>query len=189
MAKTKSPAARLVGLSADLRKAHAWVEPLAEPSKSNALQKRRVEERTKGSVLEAAKVAELVDELDALIKRVGPLEKRRKEIIAALLAHWGHTGVEELEGMSGKALVSASFQLCLDPAAVKGKIGETLWERVVLPVLQAEFLVAEGDRFLEARDALAEALRVRKLTMSVLSPASRGLADSEAPAPEEEGEE
>jgi hypothetical protein len=182
----KTPKPEPVGVGARLRKAHAWFENLAARTKDHAVRDRRKKERAKGPQLAPDKLVELADELEMIQRELNPLENRRREIIEQLLPHWGHTGIEEIESPLGKTLVSTSFELGVDPESLKKAIGDTAWQKVTMRTLQAPLLLAEGKTAAGVRDAIAGALAVRKLKVSVTSPSSRRPKSGEAAEVEDE---
>jgi hypothetical protein len=176
MVATKAPKAPKVepaGVSADLRKAHSWFETLAEKVKELAVTKRKKTGRTKGKELPPEQVVKLADELENIQRQINPLDVRRKEIIAELLGHWAHTGVEEIEGTLGKTLISSSFQLAVNPAIVQKGVSVSTWLRITERTIDPAKLLSKAKNNEKLRTALDKALLVRKVTISVTPPSSR----------------
>jgi hypothetical protein len=175
-----------VNVSAKLRKASPWVEDVAKRAKNAALKKRRQEERNQGVRLRNDQLVELVDELERIQLLLNPLETRREAIVRKLLGHWGHTGVEEIEGTLGqKTLIAPSYELCVDPQVVQSVVSAGIWKAVTLPILQASLLVSAGQEAPQIRKAVSKALRVKKIKVTVTASSSRrpksGKPDDEEP--------
>jgi hypothetical protein len=184
-AKAKVPKGEPVGIGVKLRKAYPWFETLAQKPKDTAISNRRKLERANGPQLGGDELTALSDELEEIQRQLNPLENRRAQIVKDLLAHWGHTGIEEIEGRLGATLISTSFELALDPDEVKKTVGEALWQKITARVLQAPSFLREGEKMMVVRDAAEKSLRVRKLRISVTAPSSRGAKSGESSFEEE----
>lgn len=187
-APKKAPPVEPVGISAKLRKTHPWFETLAQAAKDAAVKRRQKSGRAKGRQLSPEQLVSFGDELELIQRQINPLDNRRKEIVDKLLAHWAHTGIEEIEGNLGKTLISLSFELGINPETLKKAMGEAVWQKVTEPTVQATKLLAEAKHIGEVQDAVERAMLVRKLKVSVTAPSSRR-AKSGAPDGEESGEE
>lgn len=183
-AKKKSTGPDPVGVSAKQRKANPWFEMLAEPVKADQIKKRRKEERAKGSELGPEQLRDIAERLEQIQVQINPLDNERKELTQKLMAHWGHTGIEEIEHPLGKTLISTSFEITLDPAAVRKGMSDTEWNRVTERVLQTPKVLGAGKESAKLRDVLAKGIAVRRLKVSVTPPSSRrpksGSADDES---------
>lgn len=169
----KSAEMEKVSMGAKLRKAHPWFDALLQGAKAAELKKRRVAERAKGPELDPAQVLATADELEELQRQINALEIRRKELGAALLAHWAHTGVEEIEHPLGKTLISTSFELALDQEVVRQSVSKPLWYKITERIVGAGKLLHAGDTSLPVRDVIVKAALVQRLKVSVTPPASR----------------
>lgn len=162
-----------VNIPSKLRHTCSWIEESSKGLKAAAISRRRKNERLKGIQLGSAQIIAIVDELEEIQRQLNPLEKRREALVAQLLAHWGHTGVEEIEGNLGKTLISTSFELAVDPDIIEKNISVPRWRKLTARVLQMQLLVSEGNRVPKIRDAITNSLLVKKLKVSVTSPSSR----------------
>lgn len=162
-----------VGIGSKLRKAYPWFETASEPIKKKAIEKRRKEERQKGVQLASERLIELSDELERIQRELNPLEIRRKEILAEILPHWGHTGIEEIEGKLGKTLISTSAELCVDQGAFRAACGNATWLKTSERTLQPRAMLDEGKRNTKVRDFLATDTIVSRLKVVVTPPSSR----------------
>ncbi|MDB5244557.1 MAG: hypothetical protein JWN18_427 [Parcubacteria group bacterium] len=162
-----------VNIISKLRRASAWIEESSKDLKAAAINRRRKQERTRGEQLDSDKIVTLVDELEEIQRKLNPLENQRASLVEQLLAHWGHTGVEEIEGALGKTLISTSFELAVDPDVIEKNISVPLWRRLSARTLQADLLLTESNRTPKIRDAILSALVINKLKVSVTSPSSR----------------
>ena len=173
-----------VGIGAKLRKEQPWFETLIQKAKDAAIKKRRQGERARGAELTPERIARIADELEEVQRQINPLENRRKELGLELLAHWGHTGIEEIEHPLGKTLISTSFEMAVDPATLKEAAGDTVWAKITERTVQAQKLLSLGRESTLVRDAIEKAVAVRKLKVSVTPPASRrpksGATDEES---------
>jgi hypothetical protein len=190
MVSAKRPVSKTepVGVSAKLRRANAWFEDLATKVKNEALKRRRTAGRNAGKELDSLRIVELADELENLQRQMNPLEIRRKEIVEDLVAHWAHTGVEEIEGLLGKTLISQSFELGINPRTFQAKVTDAVWQKITERRIEPAKLLAEAKRNDVVKSALEKALLVRKMKVSVTAPSSRR-PKSGAPEDEESGEE
>lgn len=170
---TKAPAAEPVGIGAKLRQAHPWFEALAQKAKDAAVKRRRQTGRAKGPPLEPSRLVELADELEEIQRELNPLLTKRKVIVEQLLAHWAHSGIEEIESTLGKTLISLSFELGVAPEAIRKAVGDTVWQKVTERTIQASKLLAAAGQLGFVRDAIATAITVCKLKVSVIPPSSR----------------
>src|SRR6185369_12257878 len=117
--KKKSYKVEPVGIGAPLRKSHPWFDTLAQKAKDAAVKNRQKQGRTQGPKLSPEQVVELSDELEEIQRQINPLDVRRKKIVEELLAHWAHTGIEEIDGTLGKTLISLSFELGVNPRIIR----------------------------------------------------------------------
>jgi hypothetical protein len=187
MADTKSArkaaAPAPVTIGAKLRQAHPWFDTLGEGAKEASVRLRQKTERAKGAKLSPDRLVELSDELEEIQRQINPLENKRKEIVTQLLAHWGHTGIEEIEGTLGKTLISLSFELGVDPEGIKKSVGETVWQKITERMIQPPKLLLEGKVHGTVRNAIERSARVCKCKVSVTAPSSRR---GKSGAPDEE---
>jgi hypothetical protein len=180
--KRKAQKIEPVGVGAPLRKTHPWFDAVARKAKDAAVLQRRKQGRTQGPQLPPEKVVELADELEEIQRQINPLDLKRKGIVEQLLAHWAHTGIEEIDGKLGKTLISLSFELGVNPRIIKNALGDVLWKRVTALTLQPAKLFALSKQP-GARLVVQRAARVRKLKVAVTPPSSRR---PKSGAPEEE---
>lgn len=169
----KARASDGVKVNARLRKMHPWFEELMEPIKEESVRKRRKSERTRGVKLSPERLASHADALEALQKELNPLENRRRELVKILLAHWGHTGISEIESLRGRTLITASFELCFDADEVRREVGMAHWHALTERVLQPGRLLTEAADSPHLRETVEHTARVRRVKISVISPSSR----------------
>ena len=160
-------------MNAALRRVHRLFEDLAQKEKDAATAKRRQEERARGRLLSPGELGRLSDELEHIQRTINPLLERAQGIKQAILAHWGHTGVEEVPGSLGNTLIATSFELQLDAEAVRANIRLGVWNAITRRVIKPALALSAGKGDAALRDALASAIRVGKLTVSVTPPSSR----------------
>ncbi len=177
---TLPPECKPVNVGSKLRKAYAWFEELTDKVKKGALEKRKTKERKNGNKLSEKDLLATVDRMDEIQRQINPLATELDGLKEKVLAHWGHTGVEEIEGTSGKTLITPSFELCVQPDIVKQGISPSRWYAITERVLQPDRLLAEGKDDDELREVANDALKVGKLRVSVTPPSSRRPKSGEA---------
>lgn len=167
---SKSPSMRPVRVSEKLRQAYHWFEDSIQNLKDRVLRQKREELTSTGKRLSPEEVVELVDELEEIQRELIPREKRHEEISELLLAHWAHTGVEEIQGKLGKTLFHASFTVSIDPKVIaKGDISEGWY-------------IAMSDRRLVAEKMLSYAQKIgQELTSLILKAARASVSVSITP--------
>ena len=171
--KPTSQKSKRVGVGSKLRKAHAWFEMLTAGIKATAYEARQKKEKKNGKKLSEDELIQVVNEIETLQQQINVLETKQDKQKAKLLAHWGYTGVEEIETALGKTLISASYELCVQSDVVKAGIGDNVWRKITERVLQPELLLAEGKENEELRELAADAMKVAKLRISITPPSSR----------------
>jgi len=169
----KAPKPKPVSVIKELREAHPWIGPLAKPAQDAAVAKRRKKERAAGPKLSEERLRELADELETIQRRINPDLARQEEIKKELLAHWGHTGISEIESSLGNTLISQSFSLGADPDVVKNAVGSRQWVGMTARILQPERLLTLAANDEALRETLKKAVVVSKLTLAVTPPSSR----------------
>lgn len=158
-----------------LRKAaaHRWLEEAAEAVKEAAVRKRRDDEKKGGPRLSPQELAKVADELEEVQRELNPLLTRKDELSKRILAHWGHTGVEEIESGLGNTRITASLSLVVDPEAVEEKLGAAQWKAVTRRVLQVPLLLAAAIRKQDLRPAISAAVKAVNVKVAVVPPSSR----------------
>jgi hypothetical protein len=179
------PKSKQVGVGSKLRKAHAWFEMLAAGVKATAYEARQKKERKNGKKLNADELTQVVDEIETLQRQINTLQNKQDKEKEKLLAHWGYTGVEEIETTLGKTLISPSYQMCVQSDVVREGIGNNLWRKISERVLQPDRLLMEGKENAELRELAADAVKVAKLRMSITPPSSRRPKSAEGEEDEE----
>lgn len=174
MAKEKkAPTAELVPVDAKLRKLYSWVDALAVNVQNRAVMERREKERLRGPQLSAEQLRTLADELDSNQEAMNRLSRRRDEITEKLLAHWGYTGIKQISSLHGQTLIATQFQIGVDPEILKREIDAKLWRRITAAVLQPGLMLIAGQNPGLMRDAVAKAIAVKQLKVTVTPPSSR----------------
>ncbi len=161
-----------VNVSAKLRKASPWFEEGAERAKDGAIKKRRVDFETQGSKLKTNELVAIADELEEIQRKLNPLLTRHEELSAPLLAHWGHTGIEEIEGTLGKTLFSTSVTLSVDPDAIEKGLTEGQWRTVTKRLLDAKLALAMGERDEIFRSLIIKTIKA-SAKVTITPPSSR----------------
>jgi hypothetical protein len=178
----------LVAVKADLRRANAWFEGVVSTKKETAIEKRRAQERLRGQQLEPEKLIEQLDALDELQTQRNSIDNKMAEINAAILAHWGHTGVKELAGTSGKTLITTSCEIAVDPTVIRKAVNVRSWvHKLTDRILQPAALLAMARENTPLHASVVDAVRVKKLRVSIIPPSSRRPKSSLVD--EEDGEE
>lgn len=172
------------------RKGFAWFEESAKDAREAARRDRRRAERNKGKALSDEELDKLCDELEMLQRELNPRLNRAKEIGALLLAHWGHTGVAEIETMLGKTLIVESFEYSVDPQVIRENVSEAKWVGITTRAIQPIYLLTLAAKDAIVRATVGEALAAR-LKLSVVPPSSRRprsgeTTEGEAPESEED---
>jgi hypothetical protein len=186
MAKAKTSKPETVGVSAKLREVFAWIEEAAEKAKRDAVAGKRKKLRTKGRELRSQELLETADELERIQRELNPLLNDLEIAADKLKAHWGHTGVEEIEGLFGKTLLSTSFELCLDSNAVQEGVGEGKWRTISKRVLDPQLALGESLTDEDLRTVLCKSVRVKKMKLSITPPSSRRPRSGEVSGGEDE---
>jgi glycerol-3-phosphate cytidylyltransferase-like family protein len=168
----------LVSVGSDLRKAFDFIEALAQSRIDAEIEKRRADERTKGPQLLPEVVRVLSDELETIQQSINPLKKRQESIRKKILTQWGHSGISEIEGELGNSLISTSAQLALDPDVLLPALDEKDRKKMVRSVLHVQALLLRAANDVEVQQKMKEAIRVKKLLVSITPPSSRGQAGS-----------
>lgn len=176
--------AKLVNVGEKLRKTNPWFEDGAKKAKEGATEKKRIDLRASGSKLTATELRETADELEQIQRKLNELEARHKELSGPLLAHWAHTGIEEVESELGKTLVALSFKLGVDPAATAKTLTETQWRAVTERRINPQFLLAMAEREPELQPAIVKSIRA-SVSVKITPPSSRRPKSGQ---PEEEDE-
>ena len=171
--KPRIPKPDTFSIDSKQRKANPWVDDLAKDLKAAAVGAKRASNRKKGPKLSPEQITERLDEYDKLQSEINPKEKRQKEIAKELQAHWGHTGVEEVEHTTGKTLFSLSFQLAGECAKIQSGVTDAEWRRIAKRVPQAALVIALAAGNPAARKVLEKALRVKELKLQIKPPSSR----------------
>lgn len=123
-------------------------------------------------MLESDDLLRLADELEEIQRELNRLGVRHEEISEALLAHWGHTSVEEVVGRLGKLLLSPSFKIAVDPDTIQRALSDAQWKGVTARVLNATLLLALGAKDESVRPLIIRAIRA-SATIKITPPSSR----------------
>src|SRR5256885_16430527 len=120
----KLPVPEPVGVGKKLRDAYSWFEDSVQKIKAAAVEKRRKKERGNGPQLSGDDLVKIADELEEIQRQINPLVIKRTELVKKIVAHWGHSGIEEIEGKLGNTLISTSFKLVVEPQKLKEQVDE-----------------------------------------------------------------
>lgn len=177
VSKGKTPAKQKpVTVESKLRKAaaHKWFDEAAAPSKAAAVKKKRDEARALGPELSSDKLKAVADELERVQQELNPLLVRKEELSRQILAHWGHTGIEEVESGLGNTRVTTSMSLGIDPAQLEEKLTPAQWSAVTRRIVQAPLLLAQALKKEEIKSLIAgTTITATNVKVSVVPPSSR----------------
>lgn len=164
-----------VTVESKLRKlaAHSWFEEAAAKVKAAAIEKKRDEKRKDGPKLPPKELAAVADELELLQRELNPLLTKKEQLSAKLLAHWGYTGIEEIESSYGKTRITASMSLCVDPDPLEQKTTPQQWRAMTRRILQAPLMLALAIKQGELKPAIGKAIVATNVKVAVVPPSSR----------------
>jgi len=164
-----------VSVSSKLRNLHPWFEGLLKNLKSEAVKKRRNDEKNNGSLLHDDELKARLDEYEIIQQRINPDLVRMKEIREKVLVpHWGHTGVEVLEHPLGKTTFTLSFEIGMFQDALKDKtLTEGEWQKVAPRILQSEALFELVKSDIVRQMAVGNAAVINKLKIAITPPSSQ----------------
>lgn len=167
--------AKPVTVDSKLRKlvANAWFELVGAKAKIAALNKKREEKRKDGPKLPPDKLAAIADELEGVQRQLNPLLIRKEELSAQLLAHWGHTGIEEIESSLGKTRITPSMSLCVDPEPIEARTTPQQWQAITKRIVQAPLLLALAMREKKLQPLVGKAIVATNVKVAVVPPSSR----------------
>jgi len=167
--------AKPVTVESKLRRAaaHSWFESAAAKAKAAAIEKKRQEKKKGGPKLPPDKLAALADELEEVQRQLNPLLIKKEELSARILAHWGYTGLEEIESSLGKTRITASMSLCVDPAIIEGQVSEHHWRSVTRRILQPTLLLALALKRDGLMPLIGSAITATNVKVAVVPPSSR----------------
>jgi hypothetical protein len=172
-----------VTVESKLRKlaAHSWFEEAALKAKAAAIQKKRDEKKAGGPKLPPSKLVALADELEQVQRELNPLLIKKEELSAQLLAHWGHTGIEEIESGLGKTRITPSMSLGVDPEPLEERLTAPQWRAVTRRIVQAPLLLAAAMQERKLRPIIGKAITASNVKVSVVPPSSRTAKTGEGP--------
>jgi hypothetical protein len=164
-----------VTVESKLRKlaAHSWFEAAAQGVKAAAIQKKREEKQKEGPKLSAENLVAVADELEEVQRQLNPLLTKKEELSAQILAHWGYTGVEEIESTLGKTRITASMSLGVDQERLEQNVSEPQWRAMTRRVLQAPLMLALTMKKQELRPIISKAITATNVKVAVVPPSSR----------------
>lgn len=167
------PASEQIGLRKEHRETYKWIDELLAPIRETAIGKRRRKERTQGKQLSEERAVDLSDELERIQRLLNTLLERREEIVGELLAHWGYTGIEKIQGTLGETLISTSFYLAVDQETIWSGTSKEEWARWTELALRVPKLLLDANTSQETRELLKTAICVTETRVSVIAPSSR----------------
>ena len=163
----------LVSVPKKFREAHSWFEKGSEEKKKKATEIKQAKVRVLGRQLSANRLQAISDQLERIQRKLNPLENRHAKLSRWILAHWGFTGIQEVEGKLGRTLVHESFQFALNQDVVKGGLTADLWERGAPRRLEPARILVLAKESESLRFLVLKALRVQKPKISITPPSSR----------------
>src|SRR5690348_13965238 len=97
----KAPKVYSVAITQKLRNANCWFESNLEDSKMNATAVKMRALQATGPQLRPQRLIALADRLERTQRILNRIENRYKKDYNRLLAHWAHTGIEEIQSRLG----------------------------------------------------------------------------------------
>lgn len=179
-----APKVKPVEVGKKLRDANQWFEEGCKKVKEAAIDKKRAELHAKGPELKSKEVRAVADELERIQRELNPLEERHRELSEQLLAHWAHTGIEEIEGELGKMLVSVSFKIAVSPEVVERGLGEQ-YRKVQERRLNPTLLLALAGNDQDVQQLAIRAARAL-VSVKITPPSSRRPRSGQTDAEEDE---
>jgi hypothetical protein len=169
------PKQKPVTVESKLRKlaAYSWFEEAAAKIRAAAISKKREEKRKDGPKLPPAELTAVADELERVQRELNPLLAKKEELSGKLVAHWGHTGVEEIESALGKTRITASMSLCIDPEPIEKSTTPLQWRAVTRRLLQAPLMLAMAMKEKKFQPIIGKATVATNVKVSVVPPSSR----------------
>src|SRR3989338_6661013 len=171
--KPRIPNPDTFSIDSKQRKANPWVDDLAKDLKAEALGAKRAEARKGGPKLPVVDLNKLLDEYEEEQRKINQAGTRQEEIAEELKAHWGHTGVEEIEHRLGNTSFTLSYSLAGLSEKLKSGISEREGIKITKPIPQAALLLGLAATDPSVRKALAKALTVKELKLTIKAPSSR----------------
>lgn len=169
------PKQKPITVESKLRKlaAYSWFEEAAAKIRAAAIEKKREEKKKDGPRLSPKDLTAVADELERVQRDLNPLLARKEELSGRLVAHWGHTGVEEIEGTLGKTRITASMSLCVDPQPIEKSVTPIQWRAITRRILQAPLMLAMAMKEQKLQPMIGKATVATNIKVSVVPPSSR----------------
>lgn len=171
----KEPEQELVTVESKLRKlaANSWLEEAAEKIRADALKKKREDRKKDGPELSSEKLASVADELEEVQRALNPLLEKKEELSKRLVAHWAHTGIEEIQTALGNTRITTSMSLCVDPGPIEKHLSQFQWRQITRRILQAPLMLALAMKEKRFQPIIGKAVKATNVKVSVTPPSSR----------------
>jgi hypothetical protein len=174
-AKESKKGSKPVTVESKLRKSKPfrWFEDAAVEVKQQVIQKKRDEKKAKGKKLTSEELTAIADKLAKIQEELNPRLAEHESLSEQLLAHWGHTGIEEVESAKGKTLITTSMSLCVDPDPIEEDTTPAQWRAVTKRTLNIPALLLLGQDDEKWRGRIGKAISATNVRISVVPPGSR----------------
>jgi hypothetical protein len=171
----RGPEREPVTVESRLRKlaANSWFEEAAGNIRADALKKKREDRKKDGPKLSSAQLASVADELEEVQRALNPLLEKKEELSRMLVAHWAHTGIEEIQTALGNTRITTSMSLCVDPEPIEESLTQPQWRQITRRILQAPLLLALAMKEKRFQPIIGRAIRATNVKVSVTPPSSR----------------
>jgi hypothetical protein len=172
--KKRLPQDELVSIPSDLRKAYrGWFTELAIDVIAAALDAKQEEERTKGKRLSPPILREYSDEMEKLQRKFIALEEKFEIYHGPVLAHWGHTGIEKIEGELGETQIMTGISICADPQILMPLLSEEERQDFTEPRLVMERVLSAAANNPDLRAKLGKSLTASRVQVAIVPPSSQ----------------